>query len=104
VSDPSSNKKSPLPGSSIRHRRHFTLQPEFGDARIITRPNTLMSWEKLKQAYPVAQIFIYEFDRVTDRLLLGVFDSAARRPPENSPQSAKTMTDISQMTQTGGAN
>lgn len=59
--------------------QQITMEPEFSDARIITHPNTMMSWENFKRAYPQAKVFIYRHHRFIDSFLDSVFEQPMKK-------------------------
>jgi hypothetical protein len=59
--------------------QQITMEPEFTDAKIVTHPNTMMTWKNFKKAYPTASVFIYEFDRVVDKFLVNLFDAPMKK-------------------------
>lgn len=54
--------------------QQITGQTEFSDKKLKSYPNTMMSWKNFKRLYPDAEVFIYEFNRTLDSLLLAVFE------------------------------
>jgi hypothetical protein len=54
--------------------QQITRETEFSDAKVISHPNTMMTWGSFKRAYPQAEVFIYEFNRVLDNFLLAAFE------------------------------
>ena len=59
--------------------QQITMEPEFSDARIITHPNTMMSWENFKGAYPQAKVFVYRHHRFIDSFLDSVFEEPMKK-------------------------
>lgn len=54
--------------------QQITGQTEFSEKKMKSYPNTMMSWKNFKRLYPDAEVFIYEFNRVLDSILLAVFE------------------------------
>lgn len=59
--------------------QQITMEPEFSDAKITTHPNTMMSWESFKRAYPQATVFVYAHDRAIDSFLDSVFEQPMKK-------------------------
>jgi hypothetical protein len=55
--------------------QQITGQAEFSEKKIKSYPNTMMSWESFKRLYPDAEVFIYEFNRILDSVLLALFEA-----------------------------
>ncbi len=53
--------------------QQITMDSEFTDAEITTRPNTMMPWRSFKELYPEATVFIYDFDRALDPMIQWAF-------------------------------
>jgi hypothetical protein len=64
--------------------QQITMNPEFTDAKIITHPNTMMSWKHFKQAYPQAKVFLYASDRAVDSFLQNVFEQPMKKQFDRS--------------------
>jgi len=54
--------------------QQITGETEFSDKKLKSYPNTMMSWKNFKRLYPDAEVFIYEFNRALDSLLLAIFE------------------------------
>jgi hypothetical protein len=67
--------------------QQITMKPEFSDAKIVSHPNSMMSWEHFKRAYPQAIVFLYAHDRVVDSILDSVFEQPMKKQfdPEQGP-------------------
>jgi hypothetical protein len=59
--------------------QQITMEPEFTDAKIVTHPNTMMTWKNFKKAYPTASVFIYPFDRAVDKFLVNLFNAPMKQ-------------------------
>ena len=54
--------------------QQITGEKEFAGGRVKSYPNTMMRWKNFKRQYPQAEVFIYEFNRSLDTLLLSLFE------------------------------
>ncbi|WP_064602521.1 DUF3179 domain-containing (seleno)protein [Photobacterium sp. J15] len=63
--------------------QQITRQTEFSDSEIVSHPNTMTTWRSFKELYPDAKIFIYEFNRVVDSLLLALFEGPMEKQFSN---------------------
>ncbi|MGF1681253.1 DUF3179 domain-containing (seleno)protein [Photobacterium minamisatsumaniensis] len=54
--------------------QQITMQSEFTDHSTTVHPNTQMDWEKAKDMYPDAKVYIYGMERLIDNVLLGLFE------------------------------
>ena len=54
--------------------QQITGQAEFSEKKIKSYPNTMMSWGSFKRLYPDAEVFVYEFNRALDSVLLALFE------------------------------
>ena len=54
--------------------QQITGQAEFSEKKIKSYPNTMMSWGSFKRIYPDAEVFVYEFNRALDSVLLALFE------------------------------
>ncbi len=54
--------------------QQITGSAEFSEKKLKTHPNTMMSWANFKRLYPGAEVFIYEFNRPLDSILLALFE------------------------------
>lgn len=59
--------------------QQITMEPEFGATKIVTHPNTMMTWKNFKQAYPQAKVFVYDSGRVVDSFLDSVFEQPMKK-------------------------
>ena len=59
--------------------QQITREPEFSDTTIITHPNTMMTWQHFKRAYPQARVFLYDGDRIVDTFLERVFEAPMQK-------------------------
>lgn len=59
--------------------QQITMEPEFSNATIITHPNTMMTWQHFKRAYPHARVFLYAGDRLVDTFLESVFEAPMQK-------------------------
>ena len=64
--------------------QQINMNPEFTNAKIITHPNTMMSWQHFKQAYPQAKVFLYAADRAVDTFLESVFEQPMKKQFDRS--------------------
>jgi hypothetical protein len=54
--------------------QQITGKTEFSGKELKSYPNEMMSWRVFKQLYPDAEVFIYDFNRLLDTLLLALFE------------------------------
>jgi hypothetical protein len=59
--------------------QQITGQTEFSEKKMKSYPNTMMSWKNFKRLYPDAEVFVYEFNRILDSLLLAIFEGPMER-------------------------
>ncbi|MCW8328402.1 DUF3179 domain-containing protein [Photobacterium sp. SDRW27] len=63
--------------------QQITRAPEFSEAEVISHPNTMTTWKSFKEIYPQATVFIYEFNRALDTLLLALFEGPMEKQFSN---------------------
>ncbi|RWX55944.1 DUF3179 domain-containing (seleno)protein [Photobacterium chitinilyticum] len=63
--------------------QQITRTPEFSEAEVVSHPNTMTTWKSFKELYPQATVFIYEFNRVVDSLLLALFEGPMEKQFSN---------------------
>lgn len=63
--------------------QQITRAPEFSEAEVVSHPNTMTTWKSFKELYPQATVFIYEFNRVLDSLLLALFEGPMEKQFSN---------------------
>ncbi|MGR5149799.1 DUF3179 domain-containing (seleno)protein [Photobacterium alginatilyticum] len=63
--------------------QQITRAPEFSEAEVVSHPNTMTTWKSFKELYPEATVFIYEFNRMLDSLLLALFEGPMEKQFSN---------------------
>lgn len=59
--------------------QQITGMTEFSGNRVPAYPNDMMTWKVFKQIHPDASVFVYEFNRLLDTLLLALFEGPMER-------------------------